>query len=102
MPRLSLPRAFTPLAFLRRRAPSHYGLAHAISHALTQRNPGLLRHLVQRHGAATVASALLALSARQREDALSLLTPAQREALQLESSAAQHHPARTVFLALRA
>ena len=69
----------------------HHGLTHAVSSALSERRTDVLRHLVDRHAAPLMASAMANLSIRQRADALSLLTREQRSRLdaQLRSSQAQ-------------
>ena len=69
----------------------HHGLTHAVSSALSERRTDVLRHLVDRHAAPLMASAMANLSIRQRADALSLLTREQRSRLdaQLRSSEAQ-------------
>ena len=69
----------------------HHGLTHAVISALNERRTDVLRHLVDRHAAPLMASAMANLSIRQRADALSLLTREQRSRLdaQLRSSQAQ-------------
>ena len=69
----------------------HHGLTHAVISALTERRTDVLRHLVDRHGAPLMASAMANLSIRQRADALSLLTRDQRSRIdnQLRASQAQ-------------
>lgn len=69
----------------------HHGLTHAVSSALSERRTDVLRHLVDRHAAPLMASAMANLSIRQRADALSLLTREQRSRLdaQLRSSQTQ-------------
>lgn len=69
----------------------HHGLTHAVSSALSERRTDVLRHLVDRHGAPLMASAMANLSIRQRADALSLLTRDQRSRIdnQLRASQAQ-------------
>ncbi|NIF83245.1 hypothetical protein F3J24_06990 [Comamonas sp. Tr-654] len=69
----------------------HHGLTHAVSSALSERRTDVLRHLVDRHAAPLMASAMANLSTRQRADALSLLTREQRSRLDepLRASQAQ-------------
>lgn len=70
---------------------SHHGLTHAVISALNERRTDVLRHLVDRHAAPLMASAMANLSIRQRADALSLLTREQRNRIdnQLRASQAQ-------------
>ncbi|KGH11569.1 hypothetical protein [Comamonas thiooxydans] len=69
----------------------HHGLTHAVISALSERRTDVLRHLVDRHAAPLMASAMANLSIRQRADALSLLTREQRSRIdnQLRASQAQ-------------
>ena len=69
----------------------HHGLTHAVISALSERRTDVLRHLVDRHAAPLMASAMANLSIRQRADALSLLTREQRSSIdnQLRASQAQ-------------
>ena len=67
----------------------HHGLTHAVSSALSERRTDVLRHLVDRHGAPLMASAMANLSIRQRADALSLLTQEQRSRIDNQFRASQ-------------
>ena len=74
----------------------HHGLTHAVISALSERRTDVLRHLVDRHAAPLMASAMANLSIRQRADALSLLTREQRSRIdnQLRASQAQQPSSR--------
>ena len=73
----------------------HHGLTHAVSSALSERRTDVLRHLVDRHGAPLMASAMANLSIRQRADALSLLTREQRNRIDNQLRASQAQQPRT-------
>ena len=67
----------------------HHGLTHAVISALSERRTDVLRHLVDRHAAPLMASAMANLSIRQRADALSLLTREQRNRIDNQLRASQ-------------
>lgn len=69
--------------------PRHHGLTHALIAALCERRTDVLRHLVDRHSASLMASAMANLSMRQRADALSLLTREQRQRIDEQWGAGQ-------------